>query len=167
MLLTTGPVRWIASAAPRWLGRAGARAGGAVAASGLTSGAGLNTTVMPFILRAALLGIDSVKLPIDPAPRLGAPGGKPQHLADVTRDVDVKRRRRRLDQVRAQIIRVERWCGSPRFQPATRNLSSARRDALQVGLHQPVAPTAVRPVCVPCPEVTRRWPPAASGCRGR
>ncbi|MCB0947037.1 MAG: acryloyl-CoA reductase, partial [Mycobacterium sp.] len=41
--------------------------GGAVAASGLTGGAGLNTTVMPFILRGvALLGIDSVQLPIGP-----------------------------------------------------------------------------------------------------
>ena len=49
--------------------------GGAVAASGLTGGAGLNTTVMPFILRGvALLGIDSVQLPIDPRRALGAPG---------------------------------------------------------------------------------------------
>ena len=39
--------------------------GGAVAASGLTGGAGLSTTVMPFILRGvALLGIDSVQLPM-------------------------------------------------------------------------------------------------------
>lgn len=39
--------------------------GGAVAASGLTGGAGLNTTVMPFILRnVALLGIDSVQTDI-------------------------------------------------------------------------------------------------------
>jgi len=37
------------------------RYGGAVAASGLTGGAGLETTVLPFILRAvSLLGIDSV-----------------------------------------------------------------------------------------------------------
>jgi acrylyl-CoA reductase (NADPH) len=42
------------------------RYGGAVAASGLTGGPGLKTTVMPFILRAvALLGVDSVNLPID------------------------------------------------------------------------------------------------------
>lgn len=41
------------------------RYGGAVAASGLTGGAGLSTTVLPFILRGvALLGIDSVQLPI-------------------------------------------------------------------------------------------------------
>ena len=43
------------------------RYGGAVAASGLTGGASLNTTVMPFILRGvALLGIDSVLMPIGP-----------------------------------------------------------------------------------------------------
>ena len=41
------------------------RYGGAVAASGLTGGAGLPTTVLPFILRGvALLGIDSVQLDI-------------------------------------------------------------------------------------------------------
>src|ERR1700757_3556516 len=41
------------------------RYGGAVAASGLTGGAALQTTVMPFILRGvALLGIDSVLMPI-------------------------------------------------------------------------------------------------------
>ena len=40
--------------------------GGSVAASGLTGGAGLPTTVLPFILRGvSLLGIDSVELPID------------------------------------------------------------------------------------------------------
>jgi acrylyl-CoA reductase (NADPH) len=45
---------------------ASARYGGAVAASGLTGGPGLKTTVMPFILRAvSLLGIDSVGVPID------------------------------------------------------------------------------------------------------
>ena len=39
--------------------------GGAVAASGLTGGTSLPTTVMPFILRGvALLGIDSVDTPI-------------------------------------------------------------------------------------------------------
>ena len=39
--------------------------GGAVAASGLTGGANLPTTVMPFILRGvSLLGIDSVQTPI-------------------------------------------------------------------------------------------------------
>ena len=40
--------------------------GGSVAASGLTGGGGLPTTVMPFILRGVnLLGIDSVMLPIE------------------------------------------------------------------------------------------------------
>ena len=50
--------------------------GGAVAASGLTGGASLQTTVMPFILRSvALLGIDSVQMPIGPAPQsLGTAG---------------------------------------------------------------------------------------------
>jgi NADPH:quinone reductase-like Zn-dependent oxidoreductase len=39
--------------------------GGAVAASGLTGGSDLPTTVLPFILRGvALLGIDSVQTPI-------------------------------------------------------------------------------------------------------
>jgi putative YhdH/YhfP family quinone oxidoreductase len=42
------------------------RYGGAVAASGLTGGTGLETTVLPFILRnVALLGIDSVQTGID------------------------------------------------------------------------------------------------------
>jgi acrylyl-CoA reductase (NADPH) len=42
------------------------RYGGAVAATGLTGGPGLKTTVLPFILRAvALLGIDSVDVPIE------------------------------------------------------------------------------------------------------
>jgi acrylyl-CoA reductase (NADPH) len=40
--------------------------GGSVAASGLTGGGGLPTTVMPFILRGVnLLGIDSVMMPMD------------------------------------------------------------------------------------------------------
>lgn len=40
--------------------------GSAVAASGLTGGSGLSTTVIPFILRGvALLGIDSVQTPMD------------------------------------------------------------------------------------------------------
>lgn len=42
------------------------RYGGSVAASGLTGGAGLETTVMPFILRGVnLLGMDSVMMPIE------------------------------------------------------------------------------------------------------
>ncbi len=79
--------------------------GGAVAASGLTGGAALSTTVMPFILRGvSLLGIDSVLMPIEPRralwERLGA-ALKPQHLAEVTHDVDVKDVVAVIDQVRA------------------------------------------------------------------
>jgi len=81
------------------------RYGGAVAASGLTGGAGLQTTVMPFILRGvALLGIDSVQLPIAARRELwDALGGssKPRHLLDVVHDVAVKDVTEVLDQVRA------------------------------------------------------------------
>jgi acrylyl-CoA reductase (NADPH) len=42
------------------------RYGGAVAATGLTAGIGVETTVMPFILRSvALLGVDSVQTPME------------------------------------------------------------------------------------------------------
>ncbi|MFM7251772.1 MAG: acryloyl-CoA reductase, partial [Ilumatobacteraceae bacterium] len=42
------------------------RYGGSVAASGLTGGSGIATTVLPFILRGVnLLGVDSVQTPID------------------------------------------------------------------------------------------------------
>ena len=68
--------------------------GGAVAASGLTGGPALNTTVMPFILRGvALLGMDSVMMPIGPRRELWALLGgslKPQRLSQITHDVDVK-----------------------------------------------------------------------------
>ncbi|WP_197374022.1 acrylyl-CoA reductase family protein [Mycolicibacterium baixiangningiae] len=79
--------------------------GGAVAASGLTGGPGLNTTVLPFILRgAALLGIDSVQLPIGPRRELWAKIAgplKPPHLADFSHDVDVKDVVEVIDEVRA------------------------------------------------------------------
>jgi acrylyl-CoA reductase (NADPH) len=79
--------------------------GGAVAASGLTGGAGLPTTVMPFILRGvALLGIDSVQLPIAPRRALWKLLGdslRPQHLSDVAHDVDVKDVVSVIDEVRA------------------------------------------------------------------
>ena len=76
-----------------------------MAASGLTGGAALNTTVMPFILRGvALVGIDSVQMPIGPRralwERLGA-ALKPQHLAEVTHDVDIKDVVTVIDQARA------------------------------------------------------------------
>jgi len=79
--------------------------GGAVAASGLTGGAALHTTVMPFILRGvSLLGIDSVQMPIGPRRALWERLGgdlKPRHLADVTHDVDVKDVVAVIDKVRA------------------------------------------------------------------
>ena len=79
--------------------------GGAVAASGLTGGAALKTTVMPFILRGvALLGIDSVLMPIGPRRALWEQLGsssKPQHLSDISHDVDVKDVVDVLDEVRA------------------------------------------------------------------
>ena len=78
---------------------------GAVACSGLTGGAALHTTVMPFILRGiALLGIDSVQLPIGPRRELWARLGdsmRPRHLAAITTDVDVKDVLGVLDQLRA------------------------------------------------------------------
>jgi putative YhdH/YhfP family quinone oxidoreductase len=81
------------------------RYGGAVAASGLTGGAGLQTTVMPFILRAvALLGIDSVLMPIGPRRALWEQLGsslKPQHLSDVSHDVDIKDVVEVIDEIRA------------------------------------------------------------------
>lgn len=81
------------------------RYGGAVAASGLTGGAGLQTTVMPFILRGvSLLGIDSVQMPIGPRRALWEELGnslRPQHLSDVLHDVDAKDVVGVLDEVRA------------------------------------------------------------------
>lgn len=78
---------------------------GAVAASGLTGGVALHTTVMPFILRGiALLGIDSVQLPIGPRRELWARLGdslRPRHLDAVTTEVDVKDVVGVLDEVRA------------------------------------------------------------------
>ncbi|GFG50437.1 oxidoreductase [Mycolicibacterium agri] len=79
--------------------------GGAVAASGLTGGASLNTTVMPFILRGvSLLGMDSVQMPIEPRRRLWAKLGgelRPQHLSDISNDVDIKDVVGVLDEIRA------------------------------------------------------------------
>jgi acrylyl-CoA reductase (NADPH) len=78
---------------------------GAVAVSGLTGGAALNTTVMPFILRGvALLGIDSVNMPIGPRRELWQKLGsslRPQHLSDISNDVDIKDVAGVLDEVRA------------------------------------------------------------------
>lgn len=81
------------------------RYGGAVAASGLTGGAALQTTVMPFILRGvSLLGIDSVQMPIGPRRALWqelSNSLRPQHLSDVLHDVDVKDVVGVLDEIRA------------------------------------------------------------------
>lgn len=78
---------------------------GAVAASGLTGGVALHTTVMPFILRGiALLGIDSVQLPIGPRRELWERLGhslRPRHLDAVTTEVHVKDVVGVLDQLRA------------------------------------------------------------------
>ncbi|MBU3685677.1 MAG: acryloyl-CoA reductase [Mycobacterium sp.] len=78
---------------------------GAVAASGLTGGAALHTTVMPFILRGvALLGIDSVQLPIGARralwERLGGPL-KPPRLEHLVHEVDLADVLAVVDQVRA------------------------------------------------------------------
>jgi acrylyl-CoA reductase (NADPH) len=79
--------------------------GGAVACSGLTGGPALHTTVMPFILRGvALLGMDSVQMPIGPRRDLWARLGnslRPRHLDAITTDVDVKDVLSVIDQVRA------------------------------------------------------------------
>ncbi len=79
--------------------------GGAVACSGLTGGPALHTTVMPFILRGvALLGMDSVQMPIGPRRELWARLGdalRPRHLDAISSDVDVKDVVAVLDQVRA------------------------------------------------------------------
>jgi acrylyl-CoA reductase (NADPH) len=78
--------------------------GGAVAASGLTGGPALHTTVMPFILRSvSLLGMDSVLMPIGPRRKLWELLGdslRPRHLDAVTSDVDVKDVIDVIDQVR-------------------------------------------------------------------
>ena len=65
--------------------------GGAVAASGLTGGSGLPTTVLPFILRGvSLLGIDSVMNPIERRRAVWARIGtdlKTSGLAEIGHDV--------------------------------------------------------------------------------
>lgn len=89
--------------------------GGAVACSGLTGGPALHTTVMPFILRGvALLGMDSVQMPIGPRRELWARLGdslRPRHLTEMTTEVDVKDVVDVIDRVRAgafagRVVRV-------------------------------------------------------------
>ncbi|USI93101.1 acrylyl-CoA reductase family protein [Rhodococcus pyridinivorans] len=77
--------------------------GGAVAASGLTGGTSLPTTVMPFILRGvSLLGIDSVQLDIKSRRELWDRLGselRPRHLDALTHEVDIRDVESVLDQV--------------------------------------------------------------------
>lgn len=78
--------------------------GGAVAASGLTGGAALHTTVMPFILRGVdLLGIDSVQLPIDRRRALWqriATDLHPRHLDALAHEVPIGDVTAVLDRIR-------------------------------------------------------------------
>ncbi len=79
--------------------------GGSVAASGLTGGTGLPTTVLPFILRGvSLLGIDSVQTPIERRRavwnRLGG-DLKPRALDEVGRDVGLSEVDATLDAILA------------------------------------------------------------------
>jgi putative YhdH/YhfP family quinone oxidoreductase len=78
--------------------------GGAVAASGLTGGSDLPTTVLPFILRGvALLGIDSVQLPIERRRALWARlGGDllPAHLSQIENFAPVTRAEEVLQAIR-------------------------------------------------------------------
>src|SRR5690606_41329119 len=105
------------------------RYGCSVAASGLTGGTGLPTTVLPFILRSVnLLGIDSVELPIDRRravwERIGA-DLKPSNLDSIGHDVrldDLDRvltgilageaRGRSVVDLRAWRVRVDSTAGS-------------------------------------------------------
>ncbi len=80
--------------------------GGAVAASGLTAGSSLETTVYPFIVRGvALLGVDSVKTPIEERRRIWAtisevlPGSAVDTM--VSREVGLDELRGALDDVLA------------------------------------------------------------------
>jgi acrylyl-CoA reductase (NADPH) len=82
------------------------RYGAAVAASGNTGGAGLSTTVLPFILRSvALLGVDSVNVPIRERRRVWLQLGddlRPAGLDDtMTREVDLDRLDAALTAIRA------------------------------------------------------------------
>ena len=81
--------------------------GGSVAASGLTGGPGLATTVMPFILRGVnLLGIDSVEMPMERRREAWARIGtdlKPSNLASIGHDVSLDD----LDSVLAGILAGE------------------------------------------------------------
>ena len=78
--------------------------GGSVAASGLTGGPGLSTTVLPFILRGVnLLGIDSVEMPMDKRRAAWARVAtdlKPSNLDQIGHDITLDD----LDQVLTDIL---------------------------------------------------------------
>ena len=80
------------------------RYGGAVAASGLTGGAQIPTTVMPFILRGvSLLGIDSVQTPIERRREVWhrlAGDLKPAGISTIGTDIELDQ----LDDVLARIL---------------------------------------------------------------
>lgn len=88
--------------------------GGAVAASGNTSGASFSTTVLPFILRGvALLGIDSAWMPIDERrrfwARLADPADlRPAHLGAAVQEVTLDTLEPALDAILAGRARG-RW----------------------------------------------------------
>ena len=77
--------------------------GGAVAASGLTGGPQLPTTVLPFILRGvSLLGIDSVQTPIERRRAVWqrlATDLKPEGLAGIGHDIGLADLDQALDQI--------------------------------------------------------------------
>ncbi|WP_198163318.1 oxidoreductase [Rhodococcus sp. WMMA185] len=79
--------------------------GGSVAASGLTGGSGLDTTVLPFILRGvSLIGIDSVQYSIHERRRLWgrlASDLAPARLESITHEVPIADVVSVIDQVRA------------------------------------------------------------------
>jgi acrylyl-CoA reductase (NADPH) len=76
-----------------WLTRT-MKPGGCIAASGLTAGVELNTTVLPFILRGvSLLGIDSVMCPMERRQEVWnrlATDMKPTHLAAIGSEVTLE-----------------------------------------------------------------------------
>jgi putative YhdH/YhfP family quinone oxidoreductase len=80
------------------------RYGGVVAASGLTGGGDLPTTVMPFILRGvSLLGIDAVQVPIERRRQVWNRLGtdlKPEGLEGIGRDIGLDD----LDRVLVEIL---------------------------------------------------------------
>lgn len=88
------------------------RYGGAVAASGNTSGPALATTVFPFILRGvALLGIDSAAVPIEERRRLWerlASDLRPRGLGEAVTEVDLEHLEQALDGILAGKARG-RW----------------------------------------------------------